>query len=255
MIKMPVIFVGHGSPMNAIEDNVYTRNWEQTGTMLPRPDAILSVSAHWVTQGTRVANSLVLRTVYDMYGFPKELYEVVYRPPGSPKHADMVLGLLKDAQIDNSWGIDHGTWSVLTKMYPKADIPVFQLSLNEKASRKAHFELGRLLKPLREKGVMIMGSGNIVHNLFRVNWDLDKGYPWAYEFDGYIKDRIVNDEYDDVINYQNAGQCAKNAFGTTEHFDPLMYVLGAADQGDRLEVINESCVLGSISMTCYLFGG
>jgi 4,5-DOPA dioxygenase extradiol len=189
-----------------------------------------------------------------MYGFPKELYEVVYQPSGSPEHTRMTAGLLKKVQIDNSWGIDHGSWSVLKHMYPKADIPVFQLSLDLNASRQEHFEMGQELKPLREKNVLIMGSGNIVHNLSRVSWEMVGGYPWASDFDGYIKDHIVKREFMDVINYLNAGSSAQFAFRSKEHFDPLLYVLGASDIDDRIEIINDSCTMGSISMTCYLFG-
>jgi 4,5-DOPA dioxygenase extradiol len=250
---MPVLFVGHGSPMNAIEDNIYTRTWMEIGAVIPRPEAILSVSAHWATGGTRVSDSPHPRTVYDMYGFPKELNEVVYQPPGAPELARMAAGLLQNVRVDDSWGIDHGTWSVLSRMYPNADIPVFQLSLDVNASRQDHFELGQALKPLREKGVLIIGSGNVVHNLSRIDWDMDGGYPWAVEFDGYVKNRISQGKFSDVIDYKNAGPSARSAFYTTEHFDPLLYVLGAADTGDRPTVMNDSCTLGSLSMTCYLF--
>ncbi len=253
MNRMPVIFVGHGSPMNAIEDNDYTRKWVEIGAVIPKPDAILSVSAHWTTNGTCLNDSPHPRTVYDMYGFPSELYEVVYQPYGAPEHARMAAGLIENARIDNSWGIDHGSWSVLNRMYPNADIPVFQLSLDRSASRKHHFELGQAIKPLRERNILIIGSGNVVHNLSLVNWDVDGGYPWAVEFDGYIKDRILKREFNDVIDYNSAGASAKTAFRTTEHFDPLLYVLGASDTDDRLTVLNDSCTMGSISMTCYLF--
>lgn len=252
-MKMPVLFVGHGSPMNAIEDNVYTRKWIDIGRSIPKPEAILSVSAHWTTGGTRITDSSSPRTVYDMYGFPGELYEVAYRPPGSPEYARMAAGLLDDVQIDNRWGLDHGSWSVLCRMYPKADIPVFQLSLDMNATSQKHFEIGQALKPLREKNVLIMGSGNVVHNLSRVNWEMDGGYPWAIEFDTYIKDRITNRALQDVIEYKRAGTSAQLAFRTTEHFDPLLYVLGAADAGDRLSIMNDRCIMGSLSMTCYLF--
>jgi len=253
MSRMPVLFVGHGSPMNAIEDNVYTREWTEIGRAIPKPDVILSVSAHWTTDGTRITDSSRPRTIYDMYGFPKELYEVVYQPPGSPEHARMTVALLENVQIDNSWGIDHGSWSVLCKMYPNADIPVFQLSLDVRASAKMHYETGKALKTLREKNVLILGSGNIVHNLSRVGWEMDGGYPWAIDFDGYIKEQIMKREFQNVINYKNAGSSAEIAFRSTEHFDPLLYVLGASDTDDRIRIINDSCTMGSISMTSYLF--
>lgn len=253
MGKMPTLFVGHGSPMNAIEDNNDTSKWKEIGAAIPRPEAILVISAHWTTEGTRVMDSLHPRTVYDMYGFPKALYEVVYQPPGSPEHAHLAGSLLLNAVIDNSWGIDHGSWSVLKWMFPDADVPVFQVSLDENASRQTHFERGQRLKPLREKNVLIIGSGNIVHNLSRAHWNMDGGYPWADEFDNYIKDRIENRKFDDVIHYASAGASAQAAFLTTEHFDPLLYVLGASDERDRLTIANDRCTMGSISMTSYLF--
>ena len=253
MGSMPVLFVGHGSPMNAIEANTFTNTWERIGANIPKPDAILSVSAHWTTEGTCVQDSSLTRTIHDMYGFPKELYEVVYQPPGAPEHARMATALLGQARLDNSWGIDHGTWSVLKWMYPNADIPVFQLSLDLQASRREHFVMGQKLNPLRYKNILILGSGNVVHNLSRVNWNMAGGYPWAEEFDGYIQDRIVNRAFEDVIAYENAGSSALLAFRTMEHFDPLLYVLGATTDNDRLTILNDSCSLGSLSMTSYLF--
>ncbi len=250
---MPVLFIGHGSPMNAIEDNPYTCKWVEIGKAIPTPDVILSVSAHWTTDGTCITDSPHPNMVYDMYGFPKELYEVVYRPHGSPEYARLAAGLLDNVRVDNNWGIDHGSWSVLRWIYPKADIPVFQLSLDLNASRQGHFEMGQALKPLRDRKVLILGSGNIVHNLSRVNWDMEGGYPWALEFDKYIKDRIVKRAFHDAVDYQRAGPSAQSAFRTTEHFDPLLYVLGASDEADRLTVFNESCTMGSLSMTGYLF--
>jgi 4,5-DOPA dioxygenase extradiol len=253
MSRMPVLFIGHGSPMNAIEDNVYTEKWIEIGAAIRRPSVILSISAHWTTNGSFVSDSPRPRTIYDMYGFPKALYEVAYQPPGAPEYARMTAGLFENVLIDNSWGIDHGTWSVLNRMYPRADIPVFQLSLDLGATRQDHFAMGQVLKSLRDHDVLIMGSGNIVHNLSEVNWDMEGGYPWADEFDGYIKDRILKRELHDVVNYASAGSSAKYAFRTTEHFDPLLYVLGASDEGDQLTIMNNSCIMGSMSMTCYLF--
>lgn len=253
MSRMPVLFIGHGSPMNAIEDNDFTKKWIEIGAALPRPAAILAVSAHWTTDGTRLTDSPHPRTVYDMYGFPKELYEVIYQPPGAPEYARMSAGLLQNARIDNSWGIDHGSWSVLKRLFPYADIPVFQMSLDLNASRPDHFKLGEILKPLREKNVLILGSGNIVHNLARVSWDMDGGYPWADEFDGYIKDRVMKRAFRDVMDYKKAGSSTQYAFHTTEHFDPLLYVLGASDTNDRLTVLNDRRTMGSMSMTSYLF--
>ncbi|WKY44375.1 4,5-DOPA dioxygenase extradiol [Eubacteriaceae bacterium ES2] len=254
MRKMPVLFVGHGSPMNAIEDNEYTRKWAEIGQKIKKPEIILSVSAHWVTNGGRVNDEADPKMVYDMYGFPQELYQVIYPAHGAPAMAVETIRLLgQKVQVDNSWGIDHGTWSVLCRMFPEADIPVFQLSLDHRASAETHFQIGEKLAALREKGVLILGSGNIVHNLSRANFSMEDGYPWAYEFDAYIKEKIVGREFDQVVNYHLAGDSAKLAFHTTEHYNPLLYVLGASSADDRLTIFNESCTLGSISMTGYLF--
>ncbi len=255
MKRMPILFVGHGSPMNAIEENKYSAEWRVLGKKIPRPQAILSISAHWFTDGTRVMDSSSPETIYDMYGFPKELYDVIYKPAGHPQFAHTAKNLIKkDTKIDNTWGIDHGTWSVLCRTYPEADIPVFQLSVDKNASAKEHYQIGRELRELREQGVLIMGSGNVVHNLGRINWNLDGGYPWAEDFDDYIKNSILKRDDEKVINYKQAGSSAELAFTSIDHFAPLLYVLGAAYEDDNVSVFNDSCVLGSISMTSYLLG-
>ncbi len=252
--KMPVLFVGHGSPMNAIEDNDFTRGWEEVAGNIPKPEAILAISAHWFTPGTRIADTSAPKTIYDMYGFPDELYKVNYNAPGAPEMAHLAKNLIsRDVQIDNSWGIDHGTWSVLHKMYPAADIPVFQLSVDRNASAENHFQIGQEISSLRENGVLLFASGNIVHNLGKINWRMKEGYPWANEFDGYIKEKIRNRRYQDVLNYKLAGPSAEVAFVTMEHFYPLLYTLGSATPDDRLTIFNNSCTMGSLSMTCYLF--
>ncbi|HEY5576148.1 MAG TPA: 4,5-DOPA dioxygenase extradiol [Clostridiaceae bacterium] len=252
--KMPVLFVGHGNPMNAIEDNEYSREWIEIAKKIPKPDAILSVSAHWYTNGTKVSDAAKPETVYDMYGFPDELYQVTYNATGAPELAHKIKDMLSThVEIDNSWGIDHGTWSVLHRMYPKADIPVLQLSVDSLTSFDAHFRIGRELSSLREKGVLIMGSGNIVHNLAMAKWGMDSGFSWADEFDAYIRDKIINRQYEDVINYGNAGKSSEMAFFTPEHFYPLLYVLGASPEEDKITIFNESCTMGSMSMTSYLF--
>lgn len=252
--KMPALFIGHGSPMNAIEDNEYTRNWEKIAHKIPKPKAILSVSAHWYTKDTRVMDEATPRMIYDMYGFPDELYKVVYNTKGAPALATLTKELIrKDIKIDNSWGYDHGTWSVLNKMYPEADIPVYQLSVDSSASAESHFKIGQEISGLREKGVLILGSGNVVHNLSKINWEMEGGYPWAVDFDNYIKDKIIKREYQDVIHFERAGKSFKSAFYTPDHFYPLLYVLGASKDDDRLSIFNDSCVLGSMSMTSYLF--
>lgn len=252
--RMPAVFVGHGSPMNAIENNEYSNAWAKLGTQIRRPKAILSVSAHWFTRGTKITDATRPKVVYDMYGFPEALYRVVYQPDGSPQIAHEAKSLISDpVEIDNSWGIDHGTWSVLRRMYPEADIPVFQLSVNAEAGAAAHFKIGRELASLRHKGVMIFGSGNVVHNLSRINPGMVGGYPWAFKFDESIKESILAGQYDNVMNYRQSGQFAELAFQTPDHFFPLLYVLGASDKNDKLTVFNQSCMLGSLSMTSYLF--
>ena len=252
--KMPTLFVGHGSPMNAIEDNEYTRNWTKIASQIPRPEAILAVSAHWYTNGSRISDEEQPEMVYDMYGFPDELYRVEYNAKGSPELAHLTKDIIKqDVKIDNSWGCDHGTWSVLSKMYPEADIPVYQLSVDSNASAETHFQIGHEISALREKGVLIFGSGNVVHNLSKISWEMAGGHPWAVDFDKYIKDKIINKQYQDVINYENAGKSSELAFFTPEHFYPLLYVLGASKEADRVSIFNDSCVMGSLSMTSYLF--
>lgn len=251
---MPVIFIGHGSPLNAVADNEFTRNWRKIAAAIPKPAAILAISAHWYTEGARITDAVHPRTVYDLYGFPKELYELEYPAPGAPQLAHYTKSLITaDVLIDNSWGLDHGTWSVLNIMYPDADIPVYQLSVNGDAGAHTHFETGAQIKGLREKGVLIFGSGNVVHNLFRANLAIHGGYDWAIDFDNFIKDKIVKGDYTDVIDYHKAGQSAELAFKTPDHFYPLLYALGAANADDRVAVSNDACVFGSLSMTSYVF--
>lgn len=252
--KMPLLFVGHGSPMNAIEDNKFTENWAKIATQLPKPEAILSISAHWYTSETKIMDDENPKMVYDMYGFPDELYRVQYGAKGAPELAHMTKDLItENVKIDNTWGYDHGTWSVLHRMYPDAKIPVFQLSINRNASAQTHFRIGQEINSLRKKGVLIMGSGNVVHNLARVDFDIEGGFPWAIQFDNYIKGKIIDRQFDDVINYKSAGKSSELAFYTPDHYYPLLYILGASDIDDKLTVFNDSCTMGSMSMTCYLF--
>lgn len=251
--RMPALFVGHGSPMNAIEDNEFTRGWREIARRLPRPEAILAISAHWYTEGTFTSDAAYPRTVHDMYGFPKPLYEVQYKAPGSPALAQRVLTVCPEAVIDNGWGIDHGTWSVLVHMFPEADIPVVQLSVDARLDAQAHYKLGQALQPLRDEGVLIFGSGNIVHNLHLIDWNHAGGFGWADEFDGYIRRRIEARDFANVVDYRSAGDSAAKAFFTPDHYFPLLYVLGATDNTDTVTVFNEARVLGSLSMTSYLF--
>ncbi len=252
--RMPALFIGHGSPMNAIEDNVYSRTWKEIAEEFPKPNAILAISAHWYTNGTKINDQPEPEMVYDMYGFPEELYKVKYNPQGAPELAHITKSMIsRDVKIDNSWGYDHGTWSVLCNMYPDADIPVYQLSIDRNEAPEIHLQIGREISSLRDQGVLILGSGNVVHNLSRVNWNMQVGYPWADEFDSYVNDKIQTGKFEDIINYRRAGSCADLAFTIPDHFYPLLYVLGAVKDGDKLSIYNNSRTLGSLSMTSYLF--
>ena len=250
---MPVVFVGHGSPMNAVEESDFTRGWKKIAAVLPKPKAILSVSAHWFTEGTRLQTAKEPKTVHDFYGFPPQLYEVEYSAPGAPELAKKGIGLVDGSFSDNSWGIDHGTWSVLKWMYPGADIPVCQMSIDRRLTPKEIYETGQKLKSLRDENVLIFGSGNVVHNLRLVDFSAAGGYDWAEEFDAYIRGRVETGDFGGVINYEKAGDSARLAFPTPEHFDPLLYVLGTVGPQDKVSVYNASCTLGSLSMTSYVF--
>lgn len=252
---MPAIFVGHGSPMNAIEENECTREWKQLAARLPRPSVILSVSAHWFARSTAVYTGFSPRTIHDFFGFPKMLYQVSYPAPGAPWTAKAALRLLGEAAVeDNSWGLDHGTWSVLHTMYPTADIPVFQISIDASAPPERHFEMGRALRSLRKEDVLIMGSGNIVHNLALLDIEKKGGFGWAYDFDDYIDRAVHKKSADDIIHFERAGKPARYAFNIPDHFYPLLYALAAAFESDEVTDFNHSFIAGSLSMTSYVFG-
>ncbi len=254
MKYMPTLFIGHGSPMNAIEDNSFVEQWKAVAERIPRPESILSVSAHWYTKGTKIMDEESPKTIYDMYGFPDELYKIIYNAKGSPNLADKALKLInRTVETDNSWGYDHGTWSVLHRMYPNADIPVIQLSVDKNASMQEHYNIGRELSKLRKDGILIFGSGNITHNLSRVNWQMSGGYDWAEDFDKYVIENIKNKNYDNVINYKKAGKSADYAVPISDHYAPMLYVLGALEGDEKVSVFNDECILGSLSMTSYLF--
>jgi len=252
--RMPVVFVGHGSPMNAVEDSAFSEGWKKIAADIPVPKAILMVSAHWMTEGSFVNDSASPKMVYDMYGFPEELYAVKYNASGSAELAHRVQSLLNGTSVDNTWGIDHGAWSVLRRMYPKADIPVVQLSVDMTKDAAYHFNLGKALAPLRDEGVLVIASGNVVHNLSRVDWNMDGGYDWASQFDSYITSAVKEHRFSDVIHYEKAGSCAQKSFTTPDHFFPLLYVLGASGGEDEVRVYNNECALGAISMTCFVIG-
>lgn len=252
--KMPVLFVGHGSPMNAIEDNEFARAWEELPARLPRPRAILAISAHWFGAGIKIADQAKPRQIYDMYGFPPELYALKYPAIGDPSLAKKAQALVGPAaHYDESWGLDHGIWAVLARMYPQADIPVTAMSVDVKADPLKLIETGKRLRPLREEGVLILGSGNIVHNLSLVDMRRRDGFPWADEFDGWVKSKIMAKSFANVANYGEAGPSSHKAFSTPEHFYPLLYVLGAADLNDGIDVFNDKRIMGAASMTSYLF--
>lgn len=255
MPKMPVVFVGHGSPMNIVEKNSFTDAWAALGRELPTPRAILCVSAHWYGRGEAVSSVEQPETIHDFYGFPQELYEIDYPAPGAPELAAETAGLFPGGlRLDPQRGLDHGAWSVLHFMYPQADIPVCQLSVNAAFSPAESYRAGELLRPLRDAGVLIMGSGNVVHNLALVDWEMDGGYGWADEFDAYIKEAISEGRHDAAVNYSRAGQSAARAFSSRDHYDPLLYALGAAGTEDPVRVFNEERVMGSLSMTSYVIG-
>lgn len=254
--KMPVLFVGHGSPMNAIEENEFGRAWTDMGKQLPRPKAILAVSAHWETMGTKVTAMEKPKTIYDFYGFPKELYEVTYPAPGSPDLVQTVRKIIKmsEVQPDMAWGLDHGTWSVLHRMFPAADIPVVQLSLDRAKSPQQHYQLGQQLKELREEGVVIISSGNIVHNLRMVVFDDNLKFEWAENFDKKVKQWILDDDHDPIIQFEKQGHDAQLAINSAEHYLPLLYTLGLKDEGEPVSFFADKVTYGSLSMRSVKIG-
>jgi 4,5-DOPA dioxygenase extradiol len=253
--RMPLMFVGHGSPMNAILDNSFTKTWKEMGKHLPRPKAILSISAHWITRhGTKVTAMAKPETIHDFGGFPDELYVQQYPAPGSPEFAEETRKLVAQPEIapDTSWGLDHGTWSVLLPMFPLADIPVFQLSIDYSQPPQYHFDLAKQLKALREKGVLVMGSGNIVHNLRAIRMD-GATYDWATEFDGVMKNFLEEGNDRSIVDFQKLGSLASLAHPTIDHFLPLLYVIAMRGSKDNLSFFNNQMDLGSISMRSMLY--
>lgn len=252
--KMPVLFVGHGNPMNAILDNSFSRKWKELGKELPRPKAILTVSAHWLTRGTHVTAMKMPKTIHDFGGFPKELFDQQYPVPGSPEMAKEVQRLVTATEVheDFEWGLDHGTWSVLKPMFPEADIPVFQLSIDYYKSPQWHYDLAKQLSELRRKGVLILGSGNIVHNLRMVDFQNRTNYDWASEFDTKIKSFLDSGNHQAIINYEQLGTTAKLAVPTNDHYLPLLYSIALQDKKDELSYFNEQMDAGSISMRSLL---
>lgn len=255
--RQPALFLGHGSPMNAIEDNDFTRALAALGPRLPRPKAVLCVSAHWLTRGTRVTGMAKPRTIHDFSGFPEALERVSYPAPGSPEVAALVRETLGDGVVavdEREWGLDHGAWSVLRHVFPKADVPVVQLGIDVAADARRHFDLGRALRPLRDKGILIMGSGNVVHNLRRISWETDaRPVDWAVAFDGWVKERLLKREFDALLDPARAPG-GELSVPTLDHYDPLLYVLGAAHEREAARLEYEGIQNGSISMLSVGFG-
>lgn len=253
--KMPFVFVGHGSPMNAIEDNEFSREWSNIGKSLVVPQAILSISAHWLTRGTFVTAMEQPKTIHDFSGFPKELFDVVYPAPGNPELANQTKNLINktDVILDKEWGLDHGTWSVVRKMYPNANIPVIQLSIDYTKDARWHFELAQQLDELRKNGVLILGSGNLVHNLRMINWQNPEGkYDWAEEINNKFKENIISNNFNNLINYSGLGSEAKLAIPSPDHYLPMIYILGLKNKNEDVKFFNDKTVLGSISMTSFV---
>jgi 4,5-DOPA dioxygenase extradiol len=253
--RMPVLFVGHGNPMNAIEDNEFSLAWSEAAKSLPRPKAILCISAHWETSGTKVTAMDKPKTIHDFYGFPRELFEVEYPAAGSPDLAQTVRKAIKmtEVQPDLSWGLDHGTWSVLKRMFPLADMPVVQLSLDRTKPFEHHYQLGRQLKELRDEEVLILGSGNLVHNLRMVVFD-DVAFDWAVEYDRKVSQWIMDDDHDPIIHYDKQGQSALLSVNSGEHYLPLLYTLGLKEAGEPVSFFADKVWGGSLSMRSVRIG-
>lgn len=253
--KMPVLFLGHGSPMNAIEENEFVQGFRNVEKEIPKPNAVLVVSAHWETKGTFVTAMEKPKTIHDFGGFPKELYEVQYPAPGSPALATETRELVNKTEVglDTNWGLDHGAWSVVKHMYPNADVPVIQLSLDYTQSPQFHYELAMELRSLREKGVLIVGSGNMVHNLRMVDWrklnEIDYSYDWANEASEKMKTYILSGDHKQLINYQSQGKEFGLAVPTPEHYLPLLYSLALKDKNDEVSLFNDKAIGGSLTMT------
>ncbi len=258
--KMPVLFIGHGSPMNAIEDNIFSKRWQQMGKEIPTPKVVVVVSAHWLTKGTMVTAMPNPKTIHDFGGFPQALFDVQYPAPGSPELATEIQKLITNpaVELDHDWGLDHGTWSVVKHMYPDADIPVLQLSIDYYKPAAYHYELAKQLLSLRKKGVLIIGSGNMVHNLRMVAWDKlnepEYGFDWALEMNDVFKNKISNGFHKELIQYEKLHKAATLAIPTPDHYYPLLYILALQTDNDKVEFFNDKAVGGSLTMTSVRIG-
>jgi len=254
-VTQPVLFLSHGSPLTALGGDELNRTWERLAGRLARPSAILMVSAHWTTRLPVVSGNRQPETIHDFGGFPRALYEMQYPAPGQPELAARIAQLAPAASVQpaTNWGLDHGTWSVLCRMYPQADIPVVQLSLDRSQDAPYHYQLGRQLNALRDEGVLIIGSGNIVHNLRLVVWE-DTAFDWAVEFDTQAKEWMLSDNHEPLIHYETLGRSAALAINSAEHYLPLLYILGLKQPDDTLSFFNEKLWGGSLSMRCLRVG-
>ena len=256
--KMPVLFLGHGSPMNAIEENQFVQGFRDIAKKIPKPNAILCVSAHWFTEGTFVTAMDLPKTIHDFYGFPKELFDVEYPAPGNPDLAHETVELLSPVEVgeDHSWGLDHGAWSVIRHMYPEADIPVIQMSIDYRKPPQYHFELAQKLSKLREKGILIIGSGNIVHNLRMIDWKnintVGAGWDWAIEAREKTNNWLLDGNFQNLIDYQKMGTSLQYAVPSPDHYLPLICSLGLKEKSENLSLFNDELIGGSLSMTSVL---
>ncbi len=252
---MPVLFLGHGSPMNAIEENEFVAGFRELGNSIPRPSAILVISAHWETKGTFVTAMEHPQTIHDFGGFPKALFDVQYPAPGSPQLAQETKGLVKSTEIglDTKWGLDHGAWSVVKHLYPLADIPVIQMSMDYTKPPQYHYDLAKEIAALRKKGVLIIGSGNMVHNLRLLAWDKmnpdNYGFDWAVEANEKMKRHILNGDHAPLINFKSQGKAFDMAIPTPDHFLPLLYTLGLKEEKEKVSLFNDKAIGGSLTMT------
>ena len=258
--KMPILFLGHGSPMNAIEENQFVEGFRKVGKTIPKPNAILCISAHWLTKGTKVTAMDLPPTIHDFGGFPKALFDVQYPAPGSSELAKETQQILSPiaVELDDSWGLDHGAWSVIKHLYPNADIPVIQMSIDYNQPMNYHFELANKLQSLREKGILIIGSGNIIHNLRMVDFaNMDKdnyGYDWAIEVREKVNGFLLDGNYNPLIQYEKQSKAFQLAIPTPDHYIPLLYILGLKQKNEQLSLFNDKLVAGSLSMTSVKIG-
>jgi len=256
---MPVIFIGHGSPMNGIEDNEFSRYWKKLASEIEKPKAVLCISAHWLTRGTCITAMAHPQTIHDFGGFPQALFDVQYPAPGDPKLAEEATGLITSTKVelDHEWGLDHGTWSIVRHMYPEADIPVLQFSIDFNKPAQYHYDLAKELMDLRKKGVLILGSGNMVHNLRMVAWDkIDQpyGFDWAMEMNEIFKEKINSGDHKALIDYEKLNRAALLAIPTPDHYYPLLYTLGLKRENDEVSFFNDKSMAGSLTMTSVKFG-